>query len=145
MIKFPLGAREIEFLSTWAGSQPPVDSTKVPPVYVNTDKTNYESGELVTISGCTDLALDYKEVTLDILNPDGKTYDVVSVPTEPDGTFTYSFQASGELGIDGNYTVNASYGDNVTSHTFTIPEFPIVLLLLTLSFIPIIFLRKPRN
>lgn len=130
-IDFLASAKKIEIISTGPASG--LLHTSILPIYVTTDRSNYEHGQTIAISGCTNLALHYDQVTLNIVNPNGETYDIVSATPNIDGTFSYSFQPQGTLGIDGNYTVNASYGDNTSSHTFVVPEFPVSGLIIFAS------------
>jgi hypothetical protein len=123
-VEFSATTEEIEVIGT-RDSLPP---TEVLPVYVATEKKNYDVGEVLTISGCTNLALQDKEVVLEVLNPEGKIYQTLSVIPNIDGSFSASLPLEGELAINGSYTVKATYA----GYTY-VPEFPIAMIIISVT------------
>jgi len=119
-IQFPHGTKQIEIISIMIN---PPDRSIIPPIYITTDKNNYEYGETITISGCTSLALDNTELVLDVLNPEGETYKNITIVPTIDGSFSTSLVVEGPLGIDGTYTAKATYAGQSESRNFAVPEF----------------------
>lgn len=81
------------------------------PIAVSTDKSFYESGETVLVSGNMQNAAADSQVLIQIFNPNGAAYRSEMIPLEDDGTFSYSFAIEGPLGVSGRYRVAASYGE----------------------------------
>jgi predicted secreted protein with PEFG-CTERM motif len=106
------------------------EEDEFPPIYISTDKDNYKQGELITISGCTSLQLDDKNLALEVINPEGQVFKTVAVTPNGDGSFLTKLTVEGELGIDGTYTARATYAGETESSTFVVPEFPLALLAL---------------
>lgn len=106
------------------------EDEEFPSIYISTDKSNYKQGELITISGCTSLELDDKNLALEVINPEGQVFKTVAVTPNGDGSFLTKLTVEGELGIDGTYTARATYAGETESSTFVVPEFPLALLAL---------------
>jgi hypothetical protein len=130
-IQFPAGSRQIEISTTHLMGRPETARSLVVPIYIATDKNNYELDEEISISGCTSLALDGKELFLEILNPEGKIYETTSITPKIDGSFATSLSVEDELAINGTYTARATYAGKSATSSFVVPEFPL--------FAPIIF------
>ncbi|MGH9922604.1 MAG: PEFG-CTERM sorting domain-containing protein [Nitrososphaerales archaeon] len=105
------------------------EEDEFPPIYISTDKDNYKQGELITISGCTSLELDDKNLALEVINPEGQVFKTVAITPSSDGSFLTKMTVEGELGIDGTYTARATYAGETESSTFVVPEFPLAALL----------------
>lgn len=136
-IKFPAGSKEVEVIGVTTGIGP---WTVVPPVYVTTNKNNYLVGEDIKISGCTSLALDDKEVILEVLNPDGEIYQTISVTPNRDGSFSASLRAAGELAVTGAYTVKATYA----GYTY-VPEFPVLAMIVFAIAVSLVVALRPKS
>jgi hypothetical protein len=91
------------------------------PLYISVNKNNYDP-QIVTLSGCTDLKLDDKEVTLQISNLQGQTFKTISVIPDVNGTFS-TLLPTEELHGNGTYIVNATYAGQSTTETFTLSMF----------------------
>ncbi|MGH9922935.1 MAG: hypothetical protein ACRD38_09300, partial [Nitrososphaerales archaeon] len=86
-IEMPYDAEEIEIIGTETlGYNPVPRIERVDPFYASI----YRHGNVINIEGCTNLALDDKEVTLEVLSSEGKVYQASSVPLNFDGTFSGS-------------------------------------------------------
>ncbi len=105
------------------------EDDEFPSIYISTDKGNYKQGELITISGCTSLELDDKNLALEVINPEGQVFKTVAITPNGDGSFLTKLTVEGELGIDGTYTARATYAGESESSTFVVPEFPIAAIL----------------
>ncbi len=77
------------------------------------DKSSYEQGDKVTISGSVPQLVDGNPVTIIIRNPMGNVYDVGQVNLT-NNRFVHDFVISDDS-IGGDYTVNVKY-DTQTSH-----------------------------
>ncbi len=119
LIPVPGGAEEIEIIATSIYGIP----TRVLPIYLATDNNAYQEGEVITISGCTNLTLDDKIIDIDIVNPEGKIYRAASIAPKIDGSFLTSTVAKGDRAINGTYAVRATYAGQSVSSSFVVPEF----------------------
>jgi hypothetical protein len=143
-IPFASGSNEIEIIGGPIMPHP-LSPTHVPPVFFTTDKSEYEKNDVITVTGCTDLVLDGKQLTFDVLNSEGRSVKTISVIPSTIGTFSTSF-AVGKENVNGNYTILATYaGQNTTKNVVVIPEFPFVLLTFGIASILVIFLSTLRN
>jgi len=129
----PAGSKQI-FVSGVTAFLPEEDDDEseedeFPPIYISTDKDNYKQGELITISGCTSLELDDKNLALEVINPEGQIFKTVAITPNSDGSFLTKMTVEGELGVDGTYTARATYAGETESSTFVVPEFPLAALL----------------
>jgi len=93
----------------------------MPPLYLFVNKNNNDP-QIVTISGCTDLKLDDKEVTLQISDSQGKTHKTISAIPDINGTFSTSVPTE-QLHGDGTYIINATFAGHSIAQTFTLPKF----------------------
>lgn len=126
----------LEIIGANVGMMPIIE--KISPVYVTTDRNDYQQGEVVTISGCTSLGLQDKEVVVEILNPESEVYKSLSVAPAIDGSFSTTIIVEGERGINGTYAVKATYASQSSSSHFVVPEFPlfgIIIFAIAISFI----------
>jgi predicted secreted protein with PEFG-CTERM motif len=107
-------------------------SSAVPPIYITANKTDSQQFQFITISGCTDLALDGKQVNLALIDSQGKTNVIYSVIPNINGTFSFG---SATQGMIVNYTkVLATYaGQNSTENFAVVPEFPTTIIVLLIS------------
>lgn len=147
-IPLPAGSKQIEIIAAMVTQMPPKGYTvrvNVPSVYIATDKNNYEVGESIKVLGCTDLGLDDKMVVLEILNPEGKIYETVSMIPNINGSFLTSFAVDGQLAINGTYTAKASYADRSVTSSFVVPEFPAFTIIIFASAISFILIVRLRN
>jgi len=131
-INFPAGSKEIEIIGgLLIGLQgPPI--TPVKPVNVVNPKDNYEPGEPITISGCTDLALYDEKLTLEVLNPKGELYKTMFVIPKIDGTFSTSFTID-NAEPEGTYITNVTYAGKSTITSFVVPEFSGISLIILVT------------
>lgn len=123
-IHTPAGSRKVEIIYAVIPEfySPPI--TTVPPVYVATDKNNYQEWEIIKVSGCTSLALQDEKITLKILKPDGKIYRSIFPTPRIDGSFSASFMIAGERAINGTYTAEVTYAGESAQTTFEISKVP---------------------
>jgi hypothetical protein len=138
-----LASSKVIEIGSSTGVMDPRHSThsEVLPIYVSTEKTSYEVGERINISGCTNLALSDKEVILKILNPEGETFRVLPVVPDVHGSFSSSLIVEGEHAINGTYTLEATYADKTNTSTFVVPEFPLAIFIFPIALVLLLAVR----
>ena len=111
-------------------------SSIIIPVYADTsvitvtsNKSVYEQGDKVIISGSVPRALDDNPVTIIIRNPMGNVYDVGQVNLL-NNLFVHDFVIN-DNSLGGEYTVNVKYGTQTT-------QFHFIVNASTLTIIPVI-------
>src|ERR1700687_2041469 len=83
------------------------------PVTVYTDRSSYDDGEFVAISGYVMHVTDFKFVAIEIFNPDGTLIHIEQSPIGGGGSYYTSFIAGGvQWNEIGAYTVKVHYGPN---------------------------------
>jgi len=87
-------------------------------ITVSTDKSSYSEGDTIRISGSVSDYVSY-DVTIQILNPLGKTVAVDEVEPSSDGTYSTNLLASrAVLKLDGTYTVKITHIVGTAKTTF---------------------------
>ena len=82
-----------------------------PAVAVTTDKSSYNDGDKITISGQTHDYLGDTPLTLILRNPDGNVVTVNQIPVTADKTFSITMTAGGALWqAAGTYSVYVQFG-----------------------------------
>lgn len=94
------------------------------PITIKTDKTQYNSGSTITISGTVDknLIIDEQNVIIQINNPKDEVYKIDTVELSSDGSYLYNIVVGGKLGISGKYEVTAIYDLKQAKTTFDVKE-----------------------
>ncbi len=85
---------------------------------VKVDKTSYATGETITISGTVPAILEGVPVAIQVFNPRNTMYTIDQVTPNADGTYSTTIKVGGKLGIDGIYTVKATYSGQSVQATF---------------------------
>jgi predicted secreted protein with PEFG-CTERM motif len=87
---------------------------------VKTDKTEYENGSTVRVSGTvsSDSLVEGQRIFIIVNKPDGSPYRTDQIQVSSSGTFTYDFPIGGELAPAGEYEVQVTYGDEETTAEF---------------------------
>lgn len=117
---FPLPA--YMYTNASSGHSGPIVSmgTSAPAVAVSTDKTSYNDGDKITISGSTRDYLGDTPLTLEIRNPVGNLIDTAQITVSNDKTFSTTLTATGLLWqAAGTYSVYAQFGGPDRSATTT--------------------------
>ena len=110
------------FAQTTTTTTPPL-TTSTPPtspsITVSVDKSAYQVGDTIVISGQVQSVVPGTPLTVQILDPNTNLIQVAQIGVSSDGKFTKSFPASGPLWkASGGYTVRVQYGlPNVTAQT----------------------------
>ncbi len=86
---------------------------------VRIDKASYIAGETIRISGTVPAVLEGQLVAIQVFNPRNTMYTIARPTVNADGTFSYDFKIGGKLGIDGVYTVKATYSGQSVTATLT--------------------------
>ncbi len=120
-----------------------LNKSKIQPLYIETLKDRYSSNETIMMKGCVSLNSEGDDVSVSVLDHNGKVYHSTLVQPNQDGTFSSSFVIGDALATDVQHTVKVEYGGHTTMRVFTVPEFPIATLVLFIAIISIIlFSRK---
>lgn len=83
---------------------------------VSTDKSHYNEGDAIRISGKVSTIVIGTPVTLEI-STNKSLVDITQASVYQDGSYSYVVIAEGPLWIKGNYIVRASYGAGNTAET----------------------------
>ncbi len=148
-IPFDAGTKTIDIIAAMIPEITTPRRSDVAPIYITTDKSNYEPREEIKVSGCTSLALDDKYVVLEYIFPKGGHINTGGLETPNiDGSFSDSLcfgfgcrsVTRGNLthgyniAINGTYTVKATYaGQSATSSFFVVPEFPFAIIIVSVA------------
>jgi len=93
------------------------------PFTIQTDKSSYDDGNTVRISGMIETLNENfpQAVTLMILDPNKKIVSIAQIIPDSSGAFSTSMVASSEgtMTVSGDYKINAQYGAQKTSTTFS--------------------------
>lgn len=87
---------------------------------VKTDKSLYQDGNTITVSGfIKNLNLDYPvQLVLHVFDPTGNLVTISQVNPKTDGTYLTTIIASGTYKVSGEYTVQALYSGQKATTTF---------------------------
>jgi hypothetical protein len=96
---------------------------------VATDKIAYAKGDAITVSGNTGATATGQLVLIQILNPNGAVYRAEQVAVNADRSYAYKFKIEGAQGVQGRYTVKATYRGTSREITFNFAEKGATLLL----------------
>lgn len=83
------------------------------------EKDTYTTGELVKVTGKVSSVSESVPATIKVENPRGTLYTLGQSTPDAEGNFTFEFKVGGPLGIDGVYTVIATYSGQQQTATFT--------------------------
>jgi len=120
----------------------PIPRSVVPPIYITISGNSSGSQQNIMVSGCTDLGLNDKELTVTIINNQGQIYKTVSIIPDANGLFSSSVLVQGNPSIQGNYTVNATYAGYTTATTLSVPEFPSFWLIILVASISLLLILQ---
>nr|AIE97943.1 hypothetical protein, 4-oxalocrotonate tautomerase-like protein [uncultured marine thaumarchaeote KM3_03_F11] len=101
-IPFQAGAKKIEIIG---GSISPTS----PSINISTDKSSYESGDTIYVSGTITNPIEGKDVAIQMIAPSGIGVAVDQITVPSSGTFQTKFSFSEGLLYTGTYTVTATY------------------------------------
>ncbi|MDE2590538.1 MAG: hypothetical protein KGL95_12845, partial [Patescibacteria group bacterium] len=99
------------YTTTVQSPPPPVQET----ISVTTDKTSYNSGDTITISGSVSSVIPNQMVTLELVNPSGQESEIGQSGIVLDDMFNFMLTTNANMPA-GTYTLMAVYG-GVTSQT----------------------------
>ena len=83
---------------------------------ITTDRTDYQTGQDVTIMGNSQNVTSGHQVSVQIFNPNNALYTNASLSLDGNGTFRDIVSVNGSLGISGDYAVLANYA-GLSAHT----------------------------
>ncbi len=85
---------------------------------VSVDMTSYGTGQTITVMGTVPAVLESVPVAIQVFNPRNTMYTIGQPTPVSDGTFSFEFKVGGKLGINGIYTVKATYSGQSVETTF---------------------------
>jgi predicted secreted protein with PEFG-CTERM motif len=85
---------------------------------VRVDKTSYGAGEMIRVTGTVPAVLEGVPVAIQVFNPRNTMYTIGQPTPNADGTYSFDFRVGGTLGINGIYTVRATYSGQSVQATF---------------------------
>ena len=87
--------------------------TPIGAISVTTDKTSYNDGDTIAISGSTMNYISGQPITMEIINPIGNIVKLAQIDLGSDRTYSTSLKASGPLwSAAGMYKVTVQFGSN---------------------------------
>lgn len=87
-------------------------------ITVETDKTDYTTGDTITISGSVGTPQGTQPVLIRVTDSKGVLVRVDQVNVAADGSYEYSFPAGGLMRNSGEHTVQVTYGSRTEETTF---------------------------
>jgi len=96
----------------------PEDSTIQQPITVSTDRTTYNEGDIIRISGNVGTLSKFSPVSITIIDPSGEIVAMDQKYPYSDGSYSTTITAGGTMQISGDYTITAQYGLQKATTTF---------------------------
>jgi len=85
---------------------------------VKVDKASFGAGETIMVTGTVPAVIEGVPVAIQVFNPRNTMYTIGQPTPNADGTYSFEFKVGGKLGIDGLYTVKATYSGQSVQTTF---------------------------
>ena len=85
---------------------------------VMVEKASFAMGETIRVTGTVPAVLEGVPVAIQVFNPRNTMYTIGQPTPVSDGTFSFDFKVGGKLGINGIYTVKATYSGQSVETTF---------------------------
>ena len=86
---------------------------------LTTNKSSYDNGQIVKVSGTVTKKVPGQQVTIKIFAVNGDVVGIYQIPVRSDNTFTVSHTVGGTLMNKGQYYVDAIYDGHITQTTFS--------------------------
>ncbi len=113
------------------------------PIIVFTDKTKYDKGDTIRISGCFSKIAANKEITVTVYDPAGDKVGASTISPNPDRTFSENFLINDRFGIEGTYSLEVNAGGlYYSTKSFVVPEFGSIAMIILAASFTIILLNK---
>ena len=113
------------------------------PIIVFTDKTKYDKGDTIRISGCFSRIAENKEMTVTVYDPNGDKIGTSTINPNPDRTFSENFVINDRFGVDGTYSLEVNAGGlYYSTKSFVVPEFGSVAMVILAASFAVILLNK---
>lgn len=97
---------------------PQVGYSQAGTLTVKVDKGSYGVGESIMVSGTVPAVIEGVPVAIQVFNPRNTMYTIGQPTPNADGTYSFEFKVGGKLGINGIYTVKATYSGQSVQTTF---------------------------
>ena len=85
---------------------------------VRTDKENYRVGENIHVTGTVLDVRENTQVTIRVFNMGNSMYTMGRVMPYSDGTYYFEFNVQGDQGLEGIYTIEATYSGQTVQSVF---------------------------
>ena len=85
---------------------------------VKVDKSSFGMGETIRVTGTVPAVIEGVPVAIQVFNPRNTMYTIGQPTPNSDGTYSFEFKVGGKLGVNGIYTVKATYSGQSVSATF---------------------------
>jgi len=85
---------------------------------VKVDKPSFGAGENIRVTGKVPAVIEGVPVAIQVFNPRNTMYTIGQPTPNADGTYSFEFKVGGKLGINGIYTVKATYSGQSVQTTF---------------------------
>lgn len=85
---------------------------------VMTDRTSYQSGDSITITGMLNTTDVNRTIRIEVFSPQGERVRLDTVDASYDGSYSYTFGLVGMTYYEGTYTVRITHGNIMTETTF---------------------------
>ncbi|MEE9339570.1 MAG: hypothetical protein V3U87_15965 [Methylococcaceae bacterium] len=109
-LNFEEGDSEIKILGTYVIGSTGKPESKVPKIYLWTDKTVYNHNDNISVTGIIDILL-YPHVTMTVLGPLNSLITADQLTLADDGRFETTVSTAGAMWkYDGTYTIKVNYG-----------------------------------
>lgn len=97
---------------------PEVAYSQAKTLTVKVDKPSFAAGETIKVTGTVPAVIEGVPVAIQAFNPRNTMYTIGQPTPNADGTFSFEFKVGGKLGINGIYTVKATYSGQSVQTTF---------------------------
>ena len=116
------------------------------PIFITTDKDNYESGEIAQITGFVEEWAFRESISVNILNTHEEKVQSISLIPSSDGSFSQEISIDEFFDVNGTYIIQVETDDYYTAQKpIVVPEFGwLVLMVLTLSTFLIFVVQKMK-
>src|SRR5579885_243671 len=89
------------------------------PITVQTDRSRYQTGDTIVISGSVGTLAPGQAMLLQVFNPNNFLYRADMLAPANDGSYNYNLNIGGPLGISGTYVIVISYNQQKAQSTFS--------------------------
>jgi|GEM_PF-2026270 len=113
-----------EFLSETITSTITASTQAAQPVDldIRLDQEAYGLGDFIMIDGTVDPVMEGKVILINVVNPNGSTFNFGRVVPDADGSFKYEFALVGPLAVQGEWKATVTYLGFQSANSFAVGE-----------------------